>query len=161
VSKRTIPSITVKVIDGLIEWQNRLLDPDVSRISSLDNDSAAGSAQRSFRVDVTAVHRRSTGVERESDAGDVERPFQHKSACASLAALSVPAAAPAVAGEDYSAIHSGLNGKCLTVLASNTADGALVVNWTCNGFADQLWRWDGARNSRDGPVTAGPKHRSP
>ncbi|WP_187438056.1 RICIN domain-containing protein [Actinomadura decatromicini] len=35
---------------------------------------------------------------------------------------------------------SGLNGKCLSVLANNFAAGAAVVNFGCNGGRGQSWR---------------------
>jgi Ricin-type beta-trefoil lectin domain len=73
----------------------------------------------------------------------LSRLMRRAAAGALAIALLMAGAAPATASPDYHLIHSRLSNKCLTVYDSNTADGAKVVTWTCVGYANQQWYWDG------------------
>ncbi|MEU8817348.1 RICIN domain-containing protein [Actinoplanes sp. NPDC048796] len=59
-----------------------------------------------------------------------------------VAALTVPSSAQAVVPRDngFYEIRSRANNLCLDVYGFSTADGGAVVQWPCNGAANQQWR---------------------
>jgi hypothetical protein len=61
------------------------------------------------------------------------------------AATSLAVATPAAAATYYRVVNSK-SGKCMSVEGGgSTANGANVIQWTCNGGGEQLWYWSGSR----------------
>jgi hypothetical protein len=44
---------------------------------------------------------------------------------------------------DYDELVNTQSGKCITVQNGSTANNARLLQFTCNGGANQLWHWDG------------------
>ena len=44
-------------------------------------------------------------------------------------------------GSGYFNIVNRNSGKCLDVNGASTADGANIIQWTCNGGNNQQWQW--------------------